>query len=67
VNPLKEFLNTWKKRQEGILPPVNLRVTCVVCGHEIMAGATIDYTERGIRCKSCMKSEVLRNSKARGN
>ncbi len=64
-NVVKEFCRVFRMRQEGKLPPVDLRVSCGVCGQEIMAGETIDFTERGITCGACMKSEVLRNSKVK--
>jgi hypothetical protein len=60
---VKEFCKVFRMRKEGKLPPVDLRVSCQVCGHQIMEGETIDYTEKGIVCKKCVKSEVLGEKK----
>jgi hypothetical protein len=56
---VKEFCRVFRIRQEGKLPPVDLKVSCCLCGREIMESETVDYTEKGIVCKSCVKVEVV--------
>ncbi len=56
---VKEFCRVFKMRQGGKLPPVDLRVSCQQCGHEIIGDETVDFTEKGILCKDCMRGEVV--------
>ena len=56
---VEEFCRVFRLRKEGKLPPVDLRVFCQVCGNQIMGDETIDFTEKGIVCRNCVKSEVL--------
>jgi hypothetical protein len=63
---VREFCRVFRMRKEGKLPPVDLRVSCQLCGHEITPGETIDYTEKGILCRDCMKVEI-KNSIARAS
>jgi hypothetical protein len=52
---VNEFLRTWEKRKMGLLPAVDLRVSCAKCGCEIMGDARIEYGKTGLLCESCFK------------
>jgi RNase P subunit RPR2 len=54
---IKEFLETWTKREAGQLPPPDLRVFCEVCGAPVLPGESAGYDRRGIVCKSCFQGK----------
>ena len=52
---LEEFLDTWEKRKSGALPPVDLKVTCSLCGVPIVGDARAEFGKEGLLCESCFK------------
>ena len=57
MDTVNEFIQTWQKRKEGILPPVDLRVSCSHCGNEIIGDSKIQFTKDGLLCLSCFKGK----------
>ena len=52
--PVREFLSTWQKRKAGELPPIDMRVTCSVCGCQVIGDEAVQFTTKGIICKGCL-------------
>lgn len=55
MNPVEEFLSTWKRRKSGELPPVDLMVSCVKCSREMFGDDRVDLTPEGLICSDCYK------------
>ncbi len=52
---VSQFLDTWTKRKSGALPPVDLRVQCVLCGLQVMGDNKVEFTPKGLVCESCFR------------
>jgi formylmethanofuran dehydrogenase subunit E len=57
MNPVEEFLQTWKKRKSGELPPADLKVSCSRCGNEIIGDTKVEYDPEGLLCESCFREK----------
>ena len=57
MKALREFLETWKKRRTGELPPVDFRMNCSLCGRQIIGDAGIQFGKAGLISGSCSKKE----------
>ena len=58
---VKVFVETWERRRSGELPPVDLRVTCEVCGKVVMGDDTVQFTRRGLICNGCLDKGETRS------
>jgi formylmethanofuran dehydrogenase subunit E len=63
MNPVEEFLTTWKRRESGELPPVDLRVSCRKCGTKIIGDQRVEFVKGELICIPCMGIE---SQKAKG-
>lgn len=51
---VKDFIEVWEKRKAGELRAPDMRVTCQLCGTQIMGDDTLQFTRRGLICKGCL-------------
>jgi formylmethanofuran dehydrogenase subunit E len=54
---VKEFCRVFRMRQEGKLPPVDLRVSCSKCGIKIIGDQRVDFVKGELICIPCMGIE----------